>query len=100
MQCGEDLRIEFGASDARFVRENRFGDLATNAHHGIERGHGLLKDHGEGAAAMRAHLIFTEGEEIFGFGILLAGELKAAGEVRSRRKKPEQSERGCGFAGA
>ena len=100
MQCGEDPRVEFGACDAWCVRENRFGDLATDAHHGIERGHGLLKDHREGAAAVRAHLIFAEGEEIFGFGILLAGELKAAGEVRGRRKEPEQSERGCRFAGA
>ena len=49
---------------------------------------------------MRAHLIFTESEEIFGFGFRLAGELKAAGELRRRRKEPEQSERRCRLAGA
>ena len=74
----------------------------TDAHHWIQRGHGLLKDHREGTAAVRAHLIFTEGEEIFGvvWLVWLAGELKIAGDGRGGWKEPEQSERRRRLAGA
>ena len=82
------------------VREDGFGDLVADAHDGVERGHGLLEDHGDGAAAVRAHLIFAESEEVFGFGVRLAGEADAAGEVRRGRKEAEQGEGGGGLAGA
>ena len=44
-------RLNVFAREARVVRANRFGDLRAHAHHGIERGHRLLKNHGDVAAA-------------------------------------------------
>ena len=79
--------------------EDSFSYLAADAHHGVERGHRLLKDHGDGAAAARAHGGFIENEEIFG-SVWFAGKLKAARDGRSRWKQPKQSERRCRFAGA
>jgi hypothetical protein len=95
----EDAGAEFAAPGAWSVGEERFGDLAADGHDGVERGHGLLKDHGDGAAAMAAHGVFAQGEEIGGGGFVVAPE-NAAGEVRGGRKKPQQGEAGRGFARA
>ena len=79
--------------------EHGFGDLMTDAHDRVERGHGLLKDHRHGTAAMCAHFVLSEGEEVFGV-VGRVAELEAAGEVRGGRKKTEQGQRGCRFSGA
>jgi hypothetical protein len=100
MKCGDDAGVQLGAGDTRIVGEDGFGDLPADAHDGVERRHGLLKDHGEGAAAVRAHLIFTEGEEVLGVEVGCAGELQAAGDGGCRQKQTQQCQRGCGFAGA
>lgn len=82
------------------MREDGFGDLAADAHDRVERGHGLLEDHGDGAAAVGAHLVFAEGEQVFGVRVGLAGELEAAGDGGRGRKQAEDGERGGGLAGA
>ena len=49
---------------AWMVSHNRLGDLRTYRHYRIERGHGLLEDHGDAAAAMTAHRFIRQGEQI------------------------------------
>jgi hypothetical protein len=93
MKHGENTSVEFCARDAWRVRQDSFGDLAADAHDRIERGHRLLKDHRDGPATMCTHVLFVESEEIFG-SVWLAGELKATGDGRGWREKPEQSEGG------
>jgi hypothetical protein len=80
------------------VCEKGFGDLAAYGHHGVERCHGLLEDHGDRAAAMTAHGLFREGEEVF--GARCGGEGDASGDVRLRWKEAHHGERGGGLAGA
>ncbi len=46
----------FGFGDA-VVSEDSFGDLLANTHDRIERGHGLLKNHGKARAAKLTQLI-------------------------------------------
>ncbi len=42
------------------VGQHGLGDLISDAHDGVERGHGLLKDHGDARAAQLAHGIVGE----------------------------------------
>ncbi len=58
VQRGEHALVELGFCDAWVMCEDGFGDLAADAHDRVERGHGLLKDHRERAAAVRAHVRF------------------------------------------
>src|SRR6185437_13144218 len=44
-----------GLRDLWMVCLQRFSDLGANAHGGVQRGHGFLKDHGNAASAMAAH---------------------------------------------
>src|SRR5580658_831438 len=48
--------MRVGCAYARFVGSDGFFDLCAYAHHRIERGHGLLKNHGDLAAADFADL--------------------------------------------
>jgi hypothetical protein len=56
-ECGMNAPLQMRAVQIRFVGANGFFDLRANTHDGIERGHGLLKDHGDFAAADRAPII-------------------------------------------
>jgi hypothetical protein len=47
------------------VRQHRFGNLISHAHHRIERGHRLLENHANPGAADVSHLRFRHGEQIF-----------------------------------
>ena len=47
------------------MRQHRLGNLISHAHHRIERGHRLLKDHADSGAANVPHLRFRHGEQLF-----------------------------------
>ena len=49
------------------VDEKRLHDLQPDGQHRVERGHRLLEDHRDVAAAQRAHLVLGEREEIASF---------------------------------
>ena len=53
-----DASLQMSAAEAGFVSANGFFDLRANTHDGIERGHRLLKDHGNFAAADGAPVVF------------------------------------------
>jgi hypothetical protein len=55
---GVDASLQVGCCKVRFVGANGFLDLRANAHDWIERGHGLLKNHGDFAAANGAPVVF------------------------------------------
>ena len=55
---GVDAALQVGTGEMRFVSANGFCDLRADAHNGIERGHRLLKDHGDIAAADGAPIVF------------------------------------------
>ena len=44
--------------DLRFVHDDGFGDLRADRHAGVERGHRVLKDHGEKTPAQLLELLF------------------------------------------
>ena len=46
------------------VQFQRLGDLAPDGEHRIERGHGILEDHGDAVAANVPQLILTQLEQI------------------------------------
>ncbi len=48
------------------VEEDGLDDLVSDGVDGVERGHGLLEDHGDVVAADLSHLAVVEGEEIDG----------------------------------
>jgi len=82
------------ARQAGMVGAHRLGYLLAHAHDGVERGHGLLEDHGDVAAADGADLSGGEGGEIAGVEEDVAGD----GGVGS--EQAEDGEGGGGFAGA
>jgi len=53
-----DASLQMSAAEVGFVSANGFFDLRANTHDGIERGHRLLKDHGNFAAADGAPVVF------------------------------------------
>ena len=55
---GVHASLQVRAGKVRFVGANGFFNLRANTHDGIERGHGLLKDHGDFAAADGAPVLF------------------------------------------
>src|SRR5208283_4468042 len=76
LQRGDYPAVHQVARHARLVRPNGFCNLRADAQDGIQRGHGLLKDHGDFAAAhftpFRGARVI--GPAIAGFTILLVGE--------------------------
>ena len=50
--------LQVRTGDVRFVGANGLRNLRANTHDGIQRGHGLLKDHGDFAAADGAPVVF------------------------------------------
>jgi len=83
---GEQTTVERFLGGGRLVRQDGFLDLRADAHHGIQRGHGLLKDHGDFAS--------TNGAP-FGFGQLrqrlCARALKRAALRRSPGRRAATS---------
>ena len=77
--AASDAAVDFLARDARLVRANRFGDLRAHAHHGIQRRHRLLKNHGDVAAAHGDLFAFAEREQI---------DARSGGAVRCPERKP------------
>ena len=57
-ECGVDASLQMSIAEVGFVGANGFFDLRANTHDGIERSHGLLKDHGDFAAADGAPIVF------------------------------------------
>ena len=83
------------ATSARAGRgQDGLGDLVADAHHGIERGHRLLKDHGHARAAQ---LLQVGGA---GRAEVAALELHLAGEPCLGRQQPHDRQCGDAFAGA
>ena len=58
------LAAGFGPAHAQ-VQAQGLGHLFAHAQHGIERGHGLLKDHAHATAPDTAQLFFRQTEQVF-----------------------------------
>ncbi len=95
-----DLGEEFDHALARRVlpahamKFEDFRDLLRDRVQRIERGHGLLKDHGDACAANGAQLALADVEHV------LPGEKRLAGGERARRQQPHDRERADRLAGA
>jgi len=89
-----DAGADLCAGGAGVVGQQCLSELVADAHDRVEGGHGLLKDHGDLAAAELTH--FSCGERKQG----LAGEGDGAGERRRGGEQAEECERGGGFTGA
>jgi len=76
------------------VGREPFGDLGTDGHRRVERGHRLLEDHGDAAAAMAAHCLLRQRKQIF------AAKRNLSGDMRRVRKQAQDGQRGDGLAGA
>ncbi|GGA73012.1 hypothetical protein GCM10011507_25800 [Edaphobacter acidisoli] len=94
MHGGDDPVFDGFAGQLGVVGLDGFGDLAADGHDRVERGHWLLKDHGETATAMAAHGFFRKREEFF------ACKLNAAGDVRDGGQEAQQGQRCGGLAAA
>ena len=73
--------------------EYGFGDLISDAHDGIEGGHGLLEDHGHAEAAQVLEFGGAGGGEVAVF------KQNLAGEARLGRKESHDGQRGDALAG-
>src|SRR5262249_54823399 len=94
-QVQQLLRAGAGALGVRAeVDLEPLRQLAPDGKHGVQRGHGLLEDHGDLAPAYLAHLLFGEPEEI------LAPEPDLAGDdpARGCRDQTHDRERAHAFA--
>ena len=69
------------------MRQHRFRDLVAHAHHRIERGHRLLKNHADSGAPNVAHLRFWYGEQVF------TAKMNVAVNARLRGKQPQDCQR-------
>lgn len=99
LESGENAGVDGGGREGGFVGADGFGDLRANAENGIEGGHGLLKDHGDAAAANGAPGGFAAIGEMEGSGI---GEMQGsgAGDASAERKKTHEGEGEHGLAAA
>ena len=86
------------ALGTRAVREHGLGDLVADPHHGIERGHRFLEDHGDARAAQLAHGVVGQGREIARCAVLRKENL--AGNPCLRREQAHDGQGSDGFAGA
>ena len=64
----ERAAADFAAVETGLVDANGFLNLRADADYGIERRHRLLKNHGDFAAAQRAHSLTLGGQEIVAGG--------------------------------
>ena len=82
-----------------------FGDLIANPHHGVERTHRLLEDHGHARAAQPTHGFAGNSEQVVGNrgGVASSwalGEENFARYPSLRRKQAHDGQGGDRFAGA
>ena len=85
------------------VSEDSFGDLLANAHDRVERGHGLLENHGNARPAKLAQLIGRQvGQMRGGTVVFFKTVLKSyfAPDKGSGWKQAHDGKRGNGFPGA
>jgi hypothetical protein len=90
----EDAVADLAAGEIAMVGADRFGNLLADGEDGIEGGHGLLKDHGEVAAAEAADGFRGKGEEI------AAVVVDGAGDGGRGIEEAEYGEGSDGFAGS
>jgi hypothetical protein len=90
----EDAVADLVAGEIAVVSADRLGDLLADGEDGVEGGHGLLKDHGDFAAAEAADGFRREGEEV------AAVVVDGAGDGSGGIEESEDGEGGNGFAGA
>ncbi len=88
--------FSFGLAPRQAAMQNqRFGNLVADGEDRIERGHRLLEDHADRAAADLAHFGFACGKQI-----LAVEQDPALGARASRRQEPHGGKRRDAFAGA
>jgi hypothetical protein len=97
---GVDAALQLRAGKVRFVSENRFLNLLANTHHGIQRGHGLLENHGDFAAADGAPVVFLVELGYVFWRRFSRGEQSFTRNASAGRKQAHQSERKHGLAAA
>jgi len=90
----EDLRRDRPARDAGVVGADGLGDLRADRHHRVQGGHRLLEDHGDLAAAVAAHGLRAEAEQVG------AAEADAPGHAGGWGQQAKDRERGGGLARA
>jgi len=90
----DDGLANLTAGETGLVGADGFGDLFANGHDRVEGGHGLLKNHGDVAAAFLAHGFVGQGEKVD--AVEANGSFNAGVGV----EETEDSKRGNGFAGA
>ena len=81
------------------MRDDGFGNLISDAHHRIERGHRLLKDHGNARAAQLAHGVVIERGQI-PRGRAVICEEDFAGDSGLRRQQAHDGQGSDRLAGA
>ena len=74
------------------MQAHRLGNLISDPHHGIERGHRLLEDHGDAISANFPHFVFVEIEKVGAF------EHNGAADNPARRIGHEAHDRKRGHA--
>ena len=74
---------DLGFRQAAMVEPHRLGNLAAHGHGGVQSGHGVLKDHGKGAAAKPGHGPFA----FFG-QVLIPEENMPAGNAAPGGQEP------------
>ncbi len=79
------------ASADRKVGPHRLRDLVAHAHHGVESGHGLLKNHAHARAPQTAHPLLGQAGQGF------TRKRYFAGHPGLRRQKAHDSQRSHGF---
>ena len=77
------------------MRLERLADLPADREHRVERGHRVLEDHRDLAAADRAQLLVVQREQV-----AAAEHRRAARDATVPREDPEQGERGDALAAA
>ena len=96
------LRAGFPVAEARAGEPNRLDDLVADREHRVQRGHGLLEDHGDVPAAHPHQLLFGHVEQVPGRNAGLPVEsvqhfsVAALGEIRGQQ--PDHGQRGDGLA--
>ncbi len=79
------------------MRDDGFRDLISHAHDRIERGHRLLKNHGDARTPQLAHGVVIESSKILRAGSVLC-EQYFARDPGLRRQQPHDGERCDRFA--
>lgn len=88
------VRSRTSPAEPRVVNADGLGDLGADLHDRVESGHGLLKDHGDLAAAKTAHGWFGLSEEI------AAAERNRSRDAGEGWQKAQQGQRGGGLSRA